>query len=485
MPLLLRRCVLLSSLLLTLAPVLPAQIDEATKQLSRDIFKELIEINTTDSVGNNTAAAEAMAKRLLDAGFPQTDVAVLGAHERKKNLVARLRGTGAKKPVLLIGHLDVVEANREDWTTDPFKFVEKDGFFYGRGTQDMKNGDAILVTTLIRMKKEGYQPERDIILALTADEEGGNFNGVDWLLKNHRPLVDAEFVLNHDTGLRTEGGKVSAFQVTATEKLYADYQLEVTNPGGHSSLPVPENAINRLARGLERIARHHFPFELNAVTREGYRALSTVETGQKARDLKAILTSPPDQAAIARLSKDPAENSTMRTTCIATMLSAGHARNALPQRAQANVNCRILPGHTSEEVRQNLVAVLADPKIVVRWLDPDFKPQERGSDRLAYPPPKLLPEVFEPLKQVAGRMWPGVPIVPSMSPGATDAVYTNAAGLPTYAISGTTVERDDVRAHGRDERLGVQSFYRGVDFFYKFLKAVTSPREQQAARTIP
>lgn len=462
-----------------------AQIDERTKQLSRDIFRELIEINTTDSVGSNTAASEAMAKRLLDAGFPKSDVAVLGAHERKKNLVARLRGTGAKKPVLLIGHLDVVEAKPEDWTTDPFRFVEKDGFFYGRGTQDMKNGDAILVTTLIRMKKEGYQPDRDIILALTADEEGGNFNGVDWLLKNHRPLVDAEFVLNHDTGQGTEKGKLLTFGVTATEKLYADYQLEVTNPGGHSSLPVPENAIYRLTRGLERIARHQFPFELNSVTREGYRIMATVETGQKAADIKAILKTPPDQAAIARLSKDPLENSTMRTTCVATMATAGHARNALPQRAQANVNCRILPGHTSEEVRQVLVKVLADPLIKVRWLDPNFQPQKRGSDRLAYPAPKLLPEVFGPLKEVVGTMWPGIPIEPGMSAGATDAVYTNAAGLPTYAISGTSVERTDIRAHGRDERLGVESFYQGVDFFYKFLKAVTNPRQQQAARSAP
>jgi acetylornithine deacetylase/succinyl-diaminopimelate desuccinylase-like protein len=467
-----------SCILLFLAPTLPAQVDDATKQLSHDIFKELIEINTTDSVGNNTLAAEAMAKRLLDAGFAQEDVAVLGPNDRKKNLVVRLRGNGAKKPVLLIGHLDVVEAKPEDWTTDPFKFVEKDGFFYGRGTQDMKNGDAIMVTTLIRLKKENYKPDRDIILALTADEEGGLSNGVDWLLKNKRDLVDAEFVLNHDTSINSDHGKVTSVNVTATEKLYADYQLEVTNPGGHSSLPKPENAIYRLAAGLQRLSRYQFPFELNSVTRAYYESLSKLEKGQKAADMKAILRKPPSQAAIARLSQDAIDNSTMRTTCVATRLNAGHANNALPQRAQANVNCRIFPGHTSEEIRLQLVKVLADPKISVRWLDPNRNPQEHGSDRQAYPAPKLLPEVFQPLQRTVDVMWPGAPVVPEMSTGATDAVYTNAAGLPTYAIGGTPIDRDDIRAHGRDERIAVESFYQGVDFYYRFLKAVTVPATQ-------
>ncbi|PYX35231.1 MAG: peptidase M20, partial [Acidobacteria bacterium] len=271
-------------------PLANAQIDEATKQLSHDIFKELIEINTTDSVGSVTAAAEAMAKRLRDAGFADSDLQVLGPNDRKKNTVVRLRGTGKHKPVLLIGHLDVVEARREDWTTDPFQFVEKDGFFYGRGTQDMKSGDAIMVTTLIRMKKEGYQPDRDIILALTADEEGGKSNGVDWLLKNHRELIDAEFVLNHDGGgVTTEHGKPVMMEVDATEKLYADYQLSVTNPGGHSSLPVPDNAIYHLSDGLGRLEHYEFPMELNSVTRAYYERMSTVASGQRAEDMKAIL----------------------------------------------------------------------------------------------------------------------------------------------------------------------------------------------------
>ena len=327
-----------------LAPMARAQTDDVTRRLAHDTFKQLIEINTTDSVGSTTVAAEAMAQRLRDAGFPAADVVVLGPNDRKGNMVARLHGTGVHKPVLLIGHLDVVEARREDWTTDPFQFVEQDGYYYGRGTQDMKSGDAIWVTTLIRFKREGYQPDRDLILALTADEEGGQSNGVDWLLKNHRDLIDAEFVLNADGGgVDTVKGKPLIVEMDATEKLYADYQLTVTNPGGHSSLPVSDNAIYHLADGLARVERYQFPFELNAVTRAFFDRTAGVESGQTAADMREIVKSPPDGAAIARLSADPLWNATMRTTCVATRLDAGHANNALPQMARANVNCRILP----------------------------------------------------------------------------------------------------------------------------------------------
>jgi acetylornithine deacetylase/succinyl-diaminopimelate desuccinylase-like protein len=377
--------------------------------------------------------------------------------------------------VLLIGHLDVVEARREDWTTDPFQFIEKDGFYYGRGTQDMKDGDAIMVTTLIRMKKEGYQPDRDIILALTADEEGGSSNGVDWLIKNHRDLIDAEFVLNPDGGgITTENGKPVMMEVDATEKLYADYQLSVTNPGGHSSLPTPDNAIYHLANGLVRLEHYEFPVDLNNVTRAYYERMSQVETGQRAADMKALLKTPPDPAAVERLSKDPIDHSKMRTTCVATRLDAGHANNALPQMARANVNCRIAPGHSSEEIRLKLVEILADPKITVRYTGAIGGVTDHGSNVQAYAPPALRPGVFQPLERIANEVWPGMPIVPTMATGASDAIYTNAAGMPTYGISGTAIDRHDVRAHGQDERLGVESFYTGVDFYYRFLKAVTS-----------
>jgi acetylornithine deacetylase/succinyl-diaminopimelate desuccinylase-like protein len=451
-----------------------AQIDDATRQLSHDIFKELIEINTTDSVGSVTAAAEAMAKRLRDAGFPESDVQVLGPNERKKNMVARLRGTGKHKPVLLIGHLDVVEARREDWTTDPFKFVEQEGFYYGRGTQDMKGGDAIMMTTLIRMKKEGYKPDRDIILALTADEEGGKSNGVDWLLKNHRDLIDAEFVLNHDGGgITSENGKPVMMDVDATEKLYADYQLSVSNPGGHSSLPVPDNAIYHLANALVRLEHYEFPIDLNSVTRAYYERMAKITPGQRGEDMKAILKDPPDQAAIERLSKDPIDHSKMRTTCVATRLDAGHANNALPQMAKANVNCRIAPGHSAEDIRMKLVEILSDPKVTVKYVGAIGEVTEHGTDRQSYAPPPLRQDVFQPLEKVVAAMWPGVPVIPTMSTGASDGVYTNAAGLPTYGISGIAIDRNDQRAHGKDERVGMESYYKGVDFYYRFLKALT------------
>ena len=452
-----------------------AQLDPQTRQLSRDIFQQLIEINSTDSVGSTTVAADAMRKRLLDAGFAKEDVVVFGPNSRKGNMVARLHGTGAKKPILLIGHLDVVEARREDWTTDPFKFVEKEGYFYGRGTQDMKSGNAIMVTTFIRMKHEGYKPDRDVILALTADEEGGKSNGVDWLLKNHRDLIDAEYVLNHDGGgVDLEHGKTRSVDIDASEKLYADFQFVVTNPGGHSSLPVPDNAIYHLADALTRLQAYKFPFELNPVTRSYFEALSNVEKGQTAGDMKAILQSPPDQAAIDRLSQDPSYNSTMHTTCVATRLDAGHANNALPQMAKANVNCRILPGHSREEIRQQLAATIADPKVAVNYVDEDGETSPTAPDAKALPPAAINPEVMNAMAQVAGKFWPGVPIVPDMADGASDGVYTNAVGMPTYAISGIPIETDDVRAHGKDERVPIDSFFTGVDFFYQFLKTLTS-----------
>jgi len=451
-----------------------AQLDPATRQLSRDIFQQLIEINTTDSVGSTTVAADAMAKRLLGAGFPKDDLVVLGPNSRKGNLVARLHGTGAKKPILLIGHLDVVEARREDWTTDPFQFVEKDGYFYGRGTQDMKSGDAIMVTTFIRMKQEGYKPDRDIILALTADEEGGKSNGVDWLVNNHRNLIDAEYVLNHDGGgVDLERGKARSIDIDASEKLYADFQLVVTNPGGHSSLPVPDNAIYHLAGGLTRLQAYQFPFELNPVTRSYFEALSKVETGPTAADMKAILMTPPSQAAIDRLSQDPSYNSTMHTTCVATRLDAGHANNALPQMAKATVNCRILPGHSPEEIRQQLITVLSDPKITVNYSD-DGRAFAQAPSAKALPPAAIKPEVMDAMTAVAGKFWPGVPIIPDMADGASDGVFTNAAGMPTYAISGIAIETNDIRAHGKDERVPVESYFTGVEFFYQFLKALTA-----------
>ncbi|GGH13108.1 M20/M25/M40 family metallo-hydrolase [Silvibacterium dinghuense] len=454
----------------------PTPLDAGTRKLAHDIFQQLIEINTTDSVGNVTTASKAMQQRLLDAGFSKDDMFLGGPNERKENLVVRYHGSGKKKPILFIGHLDVVEAKRSDWTTDPFQFVEKDGFYYGRGTQDMKESDAILVTTFIRLKQAGYVPDRDLILALTADEEGGKSNGVDWLVKHHRDLIDAEYVLNPDGGgTDLDHGKPVSVDIDATEKLYGDYQLSVTNPGGHSSLPVPDNAIYHLAGALTNLQHYQFPFELNAVTRAYFQKLSTLEQGQKAADLKAMLATPPDTAAIDRLSaQSPEWNSMMHTTCVATRLEAGHANNALPQLAQANVNCRILPGYTLEDIRQQLIHIFNDPKVTVRYVDDAGNVYEHAPDRKQLPPAAIHPEVMSAMEKLSASFWPGAPVIPTMATGASDGVYTMAAGLPTYAVSGIALETNDVRAHGQDERLPVEAYYRGVDFYYQLVKMLTS-----------
>jgi len=452
-------------------------LDPATRQLARDVFQQLIEINSTDSTGSTTAVAEAMRKRLLDAGFSPTDVVILGPNPRKGNLVARLRGHPGStlKPVLILCHTDVVEAKREDWTTDPFVFTEKDGFFYGRGTQDMKNSDAAMVMAFIRMKRENYVPDRDLILALTADEEGGKSNGVDWLLKNHPDLIQAEFVLNPDAGgLTTKNGKPILLGVEATEKLYADFHVTATNPGGHSSLPTPDNAIYHVADALSRLEKSPFPFELNEVTRAELTTRATLVQGREADDIRAILKTPPDSAAMHRLSANPVYNATMRTTCIATMMSAGHAPNALPGHAQANVNCRILPGHSQEEVRQDLIRIFDDPTLAVDYVNNAGEVLGKGSNRAAAPPPPLNEAVFKPLRETAHTMWPGLTILPEMETGASDSIYTMAVGMPSYGFNGMAIEEGDERAHGRDERLGIESYYAGVEFQYLYLKAMTS-----------
>jgi acetylornithine deacetylase/succinyl-diaminopimelate desuccinylase-like protein len=450
------------------------QSDAATRKLAHDVLQELIEINTTDSVGSTTVAANAMAKRFEAAGFAAADMTVVGPNDRKGNLVVRLRGKpGSKlKPVLIIAHTDVVEAKREDWTTDPFKFVEKDGYFYGRGTQDMKGSDAIAIATLIRFRKEGYVPKRDIILALTADEEGGSSNGVDWLLKHRRELVDAEYALNPDSG-QVHTDKPVTVEFEATEKLYADYQVMATNAGGHSSLPVPDNAIYHVANALSALQHYAFPTEVNAVTRGYFEAMAKIESAQTAADMRAVLQNPPDAQAAGRLSKDARYNSTLRTTCVATMLAGGHAANALPQRAVANVNCRIFPGHPPEEIRQQLVKLFNDPAVSVGYKSSDGTVSEHAPDVEAMAVPPLRDDVMKSLNKVSRAMWPGATVVPRMEVGASDSVHTMAAGIPSYGICGLDINRHDDRMHGRDERIGVESFYNGLTFYYLLLKDLT------------
>jgi len=471
-----KKCTLAALTFVCITAVSQAQqpkLNAADRALARDILKQLIETNTSHSIGSTTVAAEAMRQRFLNAGFPATDMVVMGPDDRHGNLVLRYRGRPESKlkPVLVIAHLDVVEAKREDWTTDPFQLVEKDGFFFGRGMQDMKDSDAAFVTSFLLLKRQGFVPDRDLILALTADEEGGSNNGVAWLLKNQRDLIEAGFAINPDSGgLITQKGKPSYIGVEATEKLYADFRLTVTNPGGHSSVPRKENAIYQLSMALGRLAAYQFPFELNAVTRAYFEALAPTQTPQIAADMRAILAPAPDKDAINRLSNDYVYNSLMHTTCVATMLSAGHAPNALPQRAEANVNCRILPGHTPGEVRHQLETVFAEPKLKVELATEGIS---SGEDEVSVTPPPLNKEVFDALHKTTQLMWPGTPVIPEMETGASDSKATMAAGIPSYGFSGMGIDEDDDRAHGKDERLGVESYYAGVEFVYLYMQHLT------------
>ena len=441
------------------------------------IFKELIEINTTDTpLGNVTTGTTAMQKRFVDAGFATDDVHLLGPDARKQNLVVRFRasGTPTEKPVLFLCHMDVVEALPSDWSTDPFKFVEKDGYYYGRGTQDMKDSDAAIVSAFLRLHREGWKPKRDLILALTADEEGGKFNGANWLATQHRELVDAAFVINPDAGgIELDHGHAVVADVEATEKVYADFQITATNRGGHSSLPRPDNAIYELTTALNKLQAYAFPFELNEVTRTYFKSLAAQETGQNAADFKAILATPPDLAAAARLgAAEPSFNSNFRTTCVATRLSGGHAQNALPQIAQANVNCRIFPGHSPEEIRRQLIGIFGDDKLVVKYVSDGGVISDTAPERKAMVPPPPIPEVFEPLTSLTQQIWPGLPVTPEMENGASDSIYFALVGIPCYGFSAIALERDDVRAHGKDERLPIDSYWKSLDFFYSFARAV-------------
>jgi acetylornithine deacetylase/succinyl-diaminopimelate desuccinylase-like protein len=442
------------------------------QQLLRDIYRELIEINTTDSVGDTTKAAEAMAARLRAAGFPDADTRVLvhPGNNRKGNLVARYRSANPKrKPLLLLAHIDVVEARKEDWSDnlDPFKLTERDGYFYGRGTGDDKAMAAIFVANLIDYKQKNAQFDRDIILALTADEEGGDFNGAKWLIDNHRDLISAEFGINEGGGGRHRKNVKLFNGVQASEKVYQSFLLEVKNKGGHSSLPSRDNAIYQLAAGVERLAKFDFPVNLNEVTRGYFQKMSAIETGQTAADMKAVsAANASDAEAVRRLSVSPYYNALMRTTCVATRLDAGHAENALPQTARATVNCRILPQENANDIHRKLIEVIADERISVTFIK-EPKPS---------PPSPLKPEIVRPIEEATRVMWKDVPVVPIMGTGATDSLYFRQVNIPMYGVSGIFSDIDDNRAHGRDERLGVREFYEGQEFLDRLVKLLAGEK---------
>jgi acetylornithine deacetylase/succinyl-diaminopimelate desuccinylase-like protein len=444
----------------------PAHAQTAPHQrLAREIFEELIEINTVDGVGNTTVAAEAMARRFRTAGFVDADIFVGGARPDKGNVVVRYRGRGGAgrpKPILLLAHLDVVQALKADWSPDldPFTFTERDGYYYGRGTSDDKAMAAIFVANLLRLRREGFVPSRDIVLALTADEEGGTANGVEWLIQNQRGLVDAAFVINEGGGGALRDGKPFLHSVQATEKQYVDFTVDVRNRGGHSSVPRPDNAIYQLAEALARLGRYRFPVELNEVTRAFLERTAAVEGPEVAAAMRALARNPRDEAAAAIVSTTPRYNSTLRTTCVATMLRGGHAPNALPQLASANVNCRILPNTSAAAVRDTLIRVFTDTAVVV-------------SDAPALPataPSPLLPELFSVVERLTREMFGDIPVIPTMGTGATDSKYFRAVGIPAYGVSGIFGDPNDARAHGRDERIAIKSFYDGQAFLYRLVK---------------
>jgi acetylornithine deacetylase/succinyl-diaminopimelate desuccinylase-like protein len=466
--------VLVASALLALTASLAAQSvpnsPPLDKALAREIYAELVGINTSHSTGSTTVAAEAMAKRLLAAGLAKDDVQVLEPVPRKGNLVARYRGRGVAPPILLLAHIDVVEARESDWTIAPFTLTERDGWFYGRGTVDDKAMAAIWIANLIRYRREGFVPDRDLIVALTADEEGGPDNGAAWLIETHPALVRGAFVLNEGGGGARRDGKRLANRVQTTEKVYQSYVLEARDRGGHSSIPRKDTPIYRLAAALLAVQQVEFPARLNETTREYLRRMAPLEPGPTGEAMAAIARNPADQAALATLDAVPLTRAILRTTCVATLVEAGHASNALPQQARATVNCRLLPGERPEDVQSSLARAIDDPGVAISML------REAHSGVVSDPTP-LDPAILGAIERQTASMWPGVPVVPYMSTGATDGIFFRNVGIPVYGVSGLFGDLEDNRAHGRDERMKVESFYEGQEFLYRLvLELAVVPR---------
>ena len=458
----------LYALALATAPALTGAATPAPDEMAfRSLYKELVEINTTRSVGSCTQAAQAMRAHLAAAGIPDADLQILAPPDHAKDgaLIALLRGQDAKaKPILLLAHIDVVEAKREDWERDPFKLVEENGFFYARGSSDDKAMAAIFTYTLVRLKTEGFKPRRSIKLALMCGEETPDtFNTVRWLTQTQPEVLAAEFALNEGAGGELDAsGKPATLQIQAGEKVYQDFQLEASDVGGHSSRPTKNNPIVRLSAGLARLGAHNFHIALNPATRGYFEAQSKTAPPAIAADMRAVLANQNDEAAAERLwAVNPGWNGALRTTCVVTQINGGHAANALPQKVRANVNCRILPGVPIADVQREIASVLADDKISVA---------PTGDPGMQSPPPQLTPRILGPVHQVAESIWPGVPLVPTMATGATDGRFLNASGVPTYGLSGIFADAEGSHAHGLNERIRVQSLLDGRRFLYGVVK---------------
>ncbi|HET7910979.1 MAG TPA: M20/M25/M40 family metallo-hydrolase [Pseudolabrys sp.] len=472
LPLILAATMALASTAAPAADLLASRTSAASKQARageaefRDLYRELVEINTTASEGSCTVAANAMKARLLTAGFPEKDLHVLVPPQRPTdgNLVAVLPGTDAKlKPLMLLAHIDVVEAKAADWERDPFKLTEEDGYFYARGASDDKAMAAIFTDAMVRFQHEGYLPRRGIKLVLTCGEETPKrFNGVTWLIEHERELIDAEFALNEGGGGRLDGktGQYLYNGILAGEKLYQDFTFTTTNQGGHSSRPTPDNAIYQMSQALAKVQAFEFPIEFNPTTRAYLAKFADVVGGTQGADMKAAATSA-DPAAIERLKQDPNINGMLHTTCVATLINGGHAPNALPQHVSANVNCRIFPGHAPEEIRQTLIRIVNDPGVKIEF----EAPPEKGG-----PPPPLTAQILGPIEKLSADMFPGVPLIPTQASGATDGRFLTPAGIPTYGVSGIFSDGATTNAHGLNERIRVQSLLEGREFLYRLTK---------------
>jgi acetylornithine deacetylase/succinyl-diaminopimelate desuccinylase-like protein len=455
---------LMSGLMLAAAPAILAEVPiHDWNAFGRDVLRQLIEIDSTHAHGS-TGAAHAIAERLTAAGFAPGDFMLLAPpdHPTKGNIVVRLKGTGKLKPVLFICHLDVVEADKRDWTFDPFHLTEKDGFLYGRGAIDMKGQDAAVLTALIRLRQEGYKPDRDIIVAFTADEEaGGDADGVEWLMKNHRRLLDAEFVVNPDTEDATsKNGKPFFISVQTADKQYMTFAIEATDKGGHSSRPTPANPIYHVAAAVERLSRFQFPLHLTPTSKAYFAVRAKLESGQLQADLYSVAGPSPDPAAIARLSASTDTNIMLRSTCVVTQFDGGRSESALPEEAKAVIQCRIIPGESEAEVEKTLAGIIADPAVkLTLTYPPDISPES-----------PLDPRITSEVEKLGNAMWPGITVMPEMSAGATDSAFTRSGGLPSYGIDASFQDLDDNRAHGRDERVGVEVFAQELAFFYRLMK---------------
>lgn len=452
----------------TAANLSPGPVPPADNQkLAHDIFRDIVEVRSVHDVGTR-GVADILVRYLKANGFSDSEISVVPEtkYPKQVNVVVRLKGKGRGKPVMWICHMDVVDARSEDWTLPPFKFTEKDGYFYGRGTSDMKDEDAAAAAALIRLKKENFVPDRDIVVAFTADEEVGlEQDGPQFLIAHKRDLVDAGLVINPDGGSgEILDGKRLDFSVETVQKTYMTFKMEATNKGGHSSEPRPDNAIYELANGLMRLSQFQFPYKTNTTTRAYFQTIAMSAFGQKRSDLMAMAKLPVDEAAAARLAKDTSLNAILHTTCVATMLKAGVQENALSSRADATIQCRVFPGETVEQTRATLQQIAGDPNIKVTLLEPVQEAKETAPD----------PKVMAQVTKVVHSMWPGVPVMPEMTAGASDSIFTRAAGIPSYGVGGGWWDIDDERAHGRDERDESGNFYQTVEFTYRLMKELST-----------